>query len=141
MPTLKVKDEMNKEAQNGDKEQESKIFIPGISNKSEQSKAKPPIIMEMQGSDKYRPNFDVHHLPSEDDDGSSPGSIQYVFQVSEESSAKDIDVDVSGTELKLSSANYEFHEKFKGFSVDESTVRAKFSKKKGTLTLTIQKVA
>ena len=103
-------------------------------------KAKPPIIMEMQGSDKYRPNFEMSHLPPQDtDDENDIGSVQYVFQVSEESSAKDIDVDLSETELKLSSANYELHEKFKDFSVDETSVKAKFSKKKGTLTLTIRK--
>ena len=92
--------------------------------------------MEMQGADKYKPNFDMKHLEGED---GSAGSVQFTFQVSEESSAKDIEIDVSETELKLSSANYELHERFKDFSVDESTVKAKFSKKKGTLTLTIQK--
>ena len=60
--------------------------------------------------------------------------------MSEESSAKDIDVSVNQSELKLSSANYELHEKFKDFAVDKDSVRAKFSKKKGTLTLTIKKV-
>lgn len=94
--------------------------------------------MEMQGSDKYRPNFEVQHLAA-DKDQDQCEKVQYVFHVQEESSAKDIEVDVSQSELKLSSAHYEFDEKFKGFEVDESTVRAKFSKKKGTLTLTINK--
>lgn len=44
---------------------------------------------------------------------------------------------VSNFNLRYS---YEMEEKFKGFEVDESTVRAKFSKKAGTLTLTIDKI-
>ena len=77
-------------------------------------------------------------MPAEDENGKS--RVQYVFHVSEESSAKDIEIDVSATELKLTSPNYELlNHKFKDFTVDESTVKAKFSKKKGTLTLTIDK--
>lgn len=135
MPTMSNQAAFAKEQKGAAEEQESKIVIPGLTNKPKEP-AKKPIIMEMQGSDKYRPNFDVNHLPADEE---NPAKIQYVFQVSEESSAKDIEIDVSDTEIKLSSANYEFNEKFKDFKVDESTVRAKFSKKKGTLTLTIDK--
>jgi len=46
---------------------------------------------------------------------------------------------VSSTEIKLNSKNYELKEAFKGFVVDEDSVKAKFSKKNGTLTLTINK--
>lgn len=35
--------------------------------------------------------------------------------------------------------SYEYKKKFQGFKVDQSTVRAKFSKKNKTMTLTIQK--
>ena len=36
--------------------------------------------------------------------------------------------------------SYELNDKFKDFKVDETTVKAKFSKKTGTLTLTIDKI-
>ena len=81
--------------------------------------------MEMQGSDKYKPNFDVAHLPAEEQNDAAGeatqnnlGWVQFVFHVSEESSAKEIDVSVNKTELKLSSPNYELHEKFKDFAMD-----------------------
>ena len=65
--------------------------------------------------------------------------MEYIFNVSEEKSAKDIILDISDSEIKLNSDNYELSEKFKDFKVDESTVKAKFSKKNGTLSLTINK--
>ena len=58
-----------------------------------------------------------------------------VIEVEKESSAKAIDLDVSETELKLSSANYALNYKFKG-KVDPDSVAAKFSKVQKTLTLT-----
>lgn len=134
MPTMSNKEAFANTQSKQEEEKECKIIIPGLTDKAKPP-AKSPIIMEM-GSDKYKPNHEVQHLPA-DEDGIE--SIQYVFQVQEESSAKDIEIDVSEQELKLSSDNYEFDEKFKGFTVDETSVRAKFSKKKGTLTLTIQK--
>jgi len=88
---------------------------------------KPVVIM----SDKYQPNFTCKHIED--------NAVQFIFQVDEETSAKAIKLDISANELKLDSPNYELHEKFKDFSIDESTVKAKFSKKAGTLTLTIQK--
>jgi hypothetical protein len=65
--------------------------------------------------------------------------VEYVFSVAEEKSAKDIDLDISESEIKLNSSNYELSEKFKNFKVDEESVKAKFSKKNGTLTLTLDK--
>ena len=66
--------------------------------------------------------------------------IQYIFEVPEESSAKDIEIDIKEDELKLNSDNYEFNKKFTDFLLDDDSVRAKFSKKEKTLTLTIDKV-
>jgi hypothetical protein len=63
-----------------------------------------------------------------------------VIYVEKESSAKDIDLDISETALKLESANYELKYKFKLLKVDPDSVGAKFSKIKKTLTLTINKV-
>ena len=65
--------------------------------------------------------------------------VEFVFSVAEEKSAKDIDLDISESEIKLNSSNYELSEKFKNFKVDEESVKAKFSKKNGTLTLTLDK--
>ena len=91
--------------------------------------------MEMQGSDKYQPNFTLTHI---EEDGVA--KIQYVFQVPEESSAKDIEMDIKEDEIKLNSDNYEFNKKFTDFLVDEDSIKAKFSKKAKTLTLTIDKI-
>jgi len=62
-----------------------------------------------------------------------------VFDVQEEKSAKDIAIDVSKDQLKLSSSNYEFQMSFAGYTVDENVVQAKFSKKTGKLSLTLTK--
>jgi|LauGreDrversion4_2_1035121.scaffolds.fasta_scaffold34011_3 hypothetical protein len=81
------------------------------------------------------PNFDLK------DDGST---FTMTFNVEEESSAKDIELDISDTQLKLNSANYEFKYDFKaklGFSVDPESVKAKFNKTKRTLALTFTKHA
>lgn len=93
------------------------------------------MIMEMQGSDKYTPNFTVNHI---EEDGHQ--KIQYVFEVPEETSAKDIEIDVKEDEIRLNSANYEFSKKFKDFMLDDESIRAKFSKKAKTLTLTVDKI-
>lgn len=89
----------------------------------------------MQGGDKYQPNFTLTHI---EEDGVK--KIQYVFQVPEESSAKDIEMDIKEDEIKLNSDNYEFNKKFTDFLVDEDSIKAKFSKKAKTLTLTIDKI-
>lgn len=65
--------------------------------------------------------------------------VELVITVEKESSAKEIDLDISEKELKLQSTNYELHYKFKS-SVDPESVAAKFNKTKKTLTLTINKV-
>ena len=91
--------------------------------------------MEMQGSDKYQPNFTLTHIV---EDGRQ--KIQYVFQVPEESSAKDIEIDVKEDEIKLNSDNYEFNKKFTDFMLDDDSIKAKFSKKAKTLTLTVDKI-
>lgn len=56
------------------------------------------------------------------------------IEVEKASSAKDIDLDVSSTELKLKSEHYALNYKFKK-TVDADSVAAKFSKAKKTLTL------
>ena len=53
--------------------------------------------MEME-SDKYTPNHDISHIVEDGLD-----KVVYVFQVPDESSAKQIDIDVSSTQLKLNS--------------------------------------
>ena len=65
--------------------------------------------------------------------------VEFIFSVAEEKSAKDIDLDISESEIKLNSSNYELCEKFKNFKVNEESVKAKLSKKNGTLTLTLDK--
>lgn len=55
--------------------------------------------------------------------------------VMKESSAADIDLEVTETELKLTSANYTMTHTFSQ-KIDENSVKAKFSKKAKTLTLT-----
>jgi len=53
--------------------------------------------MEMESS-KYTPNNEVKHIQEDGRD-----KIQFIFQVSEESSGRDIDIDVSSTQIKLNS--------------------------------------
>ena len=55
--------------------------------------------------------------------------------VEKEVSAKDIDLDVSESELKIKSEHYALSYRFKR-RVDPDSVNAKFSKAKKTLTLT-----
>jgi HSP20 family molecular chaperone IbpA len=62
-----------------------------------------------------------------------------VLEVGEESSAAAIDLDVSETTLKLESKHYELKEKLQE-KVDPDSIRAKFSKTKKTLTLTLETV-
>ena len=79
------------------------------------------------------PNFDLK------DDGAT---VTMTFNVEEEQSAKDIELDISDTQLKLNSSNYEFKYDFKaklGITVDPEDVKAKFSKVKKTLALTFTK--
>ena len=59
-----------------------------------------------------------------------------VVTVKKESSAADIDLEVTDSELKLSSAHYKLTHIFEQ-SVDPDSVKAKFSKKAKTLTLTL----
>ena len=63
------------------------------------------------------------------------GKLVLIIEVEKASSAKDIDLDVSATELKLKSEHYALNYKFKR-TVDADSVAAKFSKAKKTLTLT-----
>ena len=49
-------------------------------------------------------------------------------------------MDIKEDEIKLNSDNYEFNKKFTDFLVDEDSIKAKFSKKAKTLTLTIDKI-
>ena len=77
-----------------EKKDESKIIIPGINDNKENIKK--PIIMEVGGSDKYRPNFTLKHLDE-------TNQVQFIFQVDEEKSAKEIDLDVSDSAIKLNS--------------------------------------
>ena len=118
---------------NSENHNNHEIKIGGI-NENNQKEKKKPIIMEMQGSDKYRPNFTINHINV---DGVE--KVEFVFNVAEEKSAKDIDLDINESEIKLNSSNYELVEKFKNFKVNEESVKAKFSKKNGTLTLTLDK--
>lgn len=79
------------------------------------------------------PNFELK------DEGAT---LTMTFNVEEEASAKDIELDISATQLKLNSANYEFKYDFKaklGFEVDPEDVKAKFNKGKRTLALTFTK--
>lgn len=134
MPTQKDKEEVWATMSKEEEKEESKIVIPGINNAKDQPNKKKPVIMEM-GSDKYTPN---HKISFVNEDGVD--KVKIVFDVPEETSAKDIDIDVSTDQIKLNSKNYEFDKMFKEYSLDESTVRCKFSKKNKTLTLTIDKV-
>jgi len=53
MPTFGARDEADKKAEANEKEAESKIIIPGLTDNKIDPKAKKPLIMEMQGGDKY----------------------------------------------------------------------------------------
>ena len=123
MPSMDIKEKFSQD----EKKVGENIVIPGLTDRTNQPMKKPVVIM----SDKYQPNFTCKHIED--------NAVQFIFQVDEETSAKAIQLDISANELKLDSPNYELHEKFNDFSIDESTVKAKFSKKAGTLTLTIQK--
>mmetsp|Transcript_39400 Transcript_39400/g.51569 ORF Transcript_39400/g.51569 Transcript_39400/m.51569 type:complete len:90 (+) Transcript_39400:1170-1439(+) len=82
---------------------------------------------------KERPGFSVDYE-------SDPNTIKLIFTVEKESSAKGIDLDVAENQLKLESPNYEIRYKFTdGVTVDPDSVRAKFSKRAHTLTLTLTK--
>ena len=93
---------------------------------------KKAVVIEVIG--KTIPNFDLVE---------DAQSLTMTFNVEEELSAKDIDLDISETELKLNSKNYEFKYDFiakGGYRVDAESVRAKFNKGKRTLALTINKL-
>lgn len=66
--------------------------------------------------------------------------MQYVFELPDESSAKNIDLDVSSDQIKLNSKNYEFDKKFTDIMLNEDSIKCKFSKKNKTLTLTVDKI-
>ena len=69
-------------------------------------------------------------------------TVTMTFNVEEEQSAKDIDLDISEEKLQLNSQHYEFKYDFKakgGYRVDPETVKAKFNKAKKTLALTFTK--
>ena len=105
------------------------IKIPGTLP-SDSAPKKSVVIQEMS---KTIPNFDLK------DDGAT---VTMTFNVEEEQSAKDIELDISDTQLKLNSSNYEFKYDFKaklGITVDPEDVKAKFSKVKKTLALTFTK--
>ena len=94
MPT---KDNLMK-SHDKDKEMESNIKIPGLTDQDkEKENKKPLLIMEME-SDKYTPNHEISHIVEEGLD-----KVVFVFQVPEETSAKNIDMDVSSTQIKLNS--------------------------------------
>jgi PIH1 CS-like domain len=87
--------------------------------------------MEMS---KTIPNFEIT------DEGQT---VTMTLNVEEETSAKDIDLDFSETILLLNSKNYELKYNFQtkgGYSVDPSSVKAKFNKNKRTLALTFTKL-
>jgi hypothetical protein len=92
---------------------------------------KPPVVIEELS--KTIPNYEMKE---------EGGKVTMTFNVEEESSAKDIELDISETVLKLNSQNYEFKFDFKakkGFSIDPEQVHAKFNKTKKTLALTFTK--
>eukprot|EP00347_Sterkiella_histriomuscorum_P009421 403341278 len=101
----------------------SSIKIPGAPSQSviEQGKKK-PMIIEVIG--KTIPNSTWEETESQ---------VTIIFNVEEEISARDIDVDVSENEITLNSKNYEYKSQFKGYSVDPASVKAKFNKSKKTL--------
>jgi len=92
-------------------------------------------VVVIQEMSKTIPNFELRD---------EEGGFTMTFNVEEEASAKDIELDISGTQLKLNSANYEFRYDFKaklGFEVDPEDVKAKFNKTKRTLALTFKKLS
>ena len=60
MPTRAPQDEASKKEE--EDKAESKIIIPGITPNKDADKVKKPVIMEMQSSDKYTPNFTVKDI-------------------------------------------------------------------------------
>ena len=90
MPTSKVEEKIATE----DEKVQKQIIIPGMDSQKENLKK--PVVIE---SDKYMPNHKVNEF---EEDGSK--FIQFVFEVPEESSSKDIEIDVSSDSLKLNSA-------------------------------------
>lgn len=80
--------------------------------------AKKPMIIEM----KDKPHVEATYTDTH---------VKLVLDVDKETSAKNIDLDIAETELKLESPNYELRYKFeKGVTVDSDSVKAKFSKTK-----------
>ena len=67
----------------------------------------------------------------------SKGILVIVLTMEKEDSAADIDLDVSSTELKLKSENYELNYTFDQTVDEEAGIKAKFNKKKHILTLTL----
>ena len=96
--------------------------MPGGKPIIQQAQAKKPLIVEM----KDVPN--VTELVEED-------KLVLTILVEKEVSAKDIDLDVSESELKIKSEHYALSYRFKR-RVDPDSVNAKFSKAKKILTLT-----
>lgn len=89
-----------------------------------------PLVMEMKDRPDVQADYD-----------SDPSKVKLVFTVEKETSAKNIDLDVSEKEIKLESANYEMRYKFSNnVQVDPDSVAAKFSKRNHTLTLTLTRV-
>jgi len=101
------------------------LNLPGgktMPSQKEQAKpkeeAKKPMIIEM----KDKPHVEATYTDTH---------VKLVLDVDKETSAKNIDLDIAETELKLESANYELRYKFeKGVTVDSDSVKAKFSKTK-----------
>ena len=99
MPTKKNQ-EKDKDVQTKNTESlEEKIVIPGFTDKGKDKENVPkkPLIMEME-PEKYTPNFKINRFNENGQD-----KIQYVFDVPEEKSAKDIDMDIRFNEIKLNS--------------------------------------
>ena len=96
--------------------------MPGGKPIIQQAQAKKPLIVEI----KDVPN--VTESVEED-------KLVLTILVEKEVSAKDIDLDVSESELKIKSEHYALSYRFKR-RVDPDSVNAKFSKAKKTLTLT-----
>ena len=125
MPTETMKPEPEKQID---------LKIPGQAPKFAQEAApKKPIVIQEIG--KTIPNYEM----TQSEDGKT---VIMTFNVEEESSAKDIDLDFSETTVILNSKNYEFTYNFQaknGYCVDPDSVNAKFNKVKKTLALTFTK--
>jgi hypothetical protein len=96
--------------------------LPGGKPIIQQAQAKKPLIVEMK---------DVPNVTESVQDD----KLVLTILTEKEGSAKDIDLDVSESELKLKSEHYALSYRFKR-KVDPDSVTAKFSKAKKTLTLT-----